>query len=70
MEDLRDYWTEYALRPPDPVHEPLSLQDSSQGWEEGELTSEIIYAPQVELCKWHTGNRSALINAHCMVKKE
>ncbi|XP_059483843.1 rho GTPase-activating protein conundrum [Neocloeon triangulifer] len=36
MEDLRDYWVEYALRPPDSADEPLSLQDSSQTWEEGE----------------------------------
>ncbi|XP_065332167.1 rho GTPase-activating protein conundrum isoform X2 [Cloeon dipterum] len=36
MDDLGDYWTEYALRPPDPLHEPLSLQDSSQSWEDGE----------------------------------
>lgn len=46
MEDLRDYWTEYnqAPRPPDTSHEPVSLQDSSSGWEEGEQEAAWLLA--------------------------
>jgi hypothetical protein len=47
MEDLRDYWTEYnqAPRPPDQSqHEPVSLQDSSNAWEEGEQEAAWLLA--------------------------